>query len=447
MEKRILLDAVFPVISQLLMLGIPEKMDTFVAKGRTDHDRPFSEGNLPDIIKGSSQRSSFLNLQSIVRYQREEDPSGLEEDGDHVHLPAHADAYFLSLAMLGKGRFAQVDKAYSRRTLKTYARKQIQGGQSVLEDKFQLASFEKELQSLKAISHRYIVKLVGSYTNSTALKLIMCPVTNTDLHQYLNSVEVDPDLRKKSQRTFFGCLVTALAYIHKKNIRHKDIKPNNVLVKGGQVLLADFGTSRICLDGHLTTNGEPKEGTPKYWAPDVMEGADRNTASDIWSLGCVFLEMTNTLLGYMHNDMLVFYSRNGTEYYRTICLNEPATELWIEKLHGSGAGFDSLSSTRQSGCYRRSPTIGPLRLSYDTETADPLYVSESTPSSSVLDQQLSDSVSHASQESLADVQDKLTKQEAKDAIETPPKPSTPKPILVELKKPEKRHVTFSTESM
>ncbi|KAK7420409.1 hypothetical protein QQX98_002832 [Neonectria punicea] len=522
MERRILLDAVFPAISQLLvdygkfewslrprtfsllwMLGIPEKMDTFVAEGRTDHYLPYSEGNLPDIIKGSSQRSSFLNLQSIVRCRREEDLSGLEEGGDHVHLPAHADAYFHSLEMLGKGRFAQVDKVYSRRTLKTYARKQIHRGQSVLEDKFQLASFEKELQSLKAISHRHVVKLVGSYTDSTALGLIMCPVANTDLHQYLNSVDVDPDLRKKSLRTFFGCLVTALAYIHKKNIRHKDIKPNNVLVKGGQVLLADFGTSRICLDGHLTTNGEAKEGTPRYWAPEVMEGADRNTASDIWSLGCVFLEMATTLLGYTHSDMLVFYSRNGTENYRTICLNALATKLWIEKLRGSGAGFDSPildwtewmlqekpidrptaaqvrgkildtetefeyicyhcalsngfehSESPDSGTMMSASPVGVQRQlldsdesevsSDDTETADSSSVSESTVSSSVLDQQLSHSVSHTYQQSLAGVQDKPTKKEAKEAVDPPPKSSTPKPIIVEPEKPENRHVTFSTE--
>ncbi|KAF7550936.1 hypothetical protein G7Z17_g5380 [Cylindrodendrum hubeiense] len=359
LDKRILLDAVFPAISQLLldhgkyewslrprtfsllwMLGTPEKMATFVAEGRTDHYLPYNEGNLPDIIKGTTQRSRFLNLQSIVRCRREEDISELEEGGRHVHLRGGADAYFHSLKVLGTGRFAEVDEVYSMRTLNTYARKQIHRGQSVLEDKFRLASFEKELQALKAISHRHVVKLVGSYTDSTALGLIMRPVANTDLHQYLNSADVDSDLRKKSLRGFFGCLVTALAYVHKKNIRHKDIKPNNVLVKDGRILLADFGTSRICLDGHLTTNGESKEGTPRYWGPEVMEGSDRNTASDIWSLGCVFLEMATILFGHTHNEMLGFFSQHGTENYRTICLNEPATRLWIEKLRGSGAAFD-----------------------------------------------------------------------------------------------------------
>ncbi|KPM40415.1 hypothetical protein AK830_g6150 [Neonectria ditissima] len=510
MNKKILLDAVFPAISQLLvdhgkfewslrprtfallwMLGVPDKMDTFVAEGRTDHYLPYSEGNLPDIIKGSSQRSSFLNLQSVVRCRREEDLSGLEEGGHHVHLPGHADAYFHSLEVLGTGRFAQVDKVYSRRTLKTYALKQIHRGQSVLEDKFQLASFEKELQSLKAISHRHVVKLVGSYTDSTALGLIMCPVANMDLHQYLNSVDVDPDLRKKSLRSFFGCLVTALAYIHQKNIRHKDIKPNNVLVKGGQVLLADFGTSRICLDGHLTTNGESKEGTPRYWAPEVMEGADRNTASDIWSLGCVFLEMATTLFGYTHSEMLAFYSQNGTENYRTICLNAPATRLWVAKLRGSGAAFDSPvldwtewmlqekpndrptaaqvrgrildtetefeyichhcalsngfehSESLDSGTMMTaSPPAGVRRQLLDSteaesssdnpEAVDSESVSESTGSSTLLDHQLLDPDDQRSQEPLTKAeQDTATDNEAKEVVKESPAPPTPELIIVE----------------
>ncbi|KAM5341588.1 hypothetical protein ACJ41O_014619 [Fusarium nematophilum] len=379
-DKKILLDSVFVDISDALkaygkyewslrprtfsllwILGIPEKMDVFVAEGRADHYLPYNEGNLPDIIKGSTLRSKFLKLQSIVRCRREDSMSELEEGGMHIHIPGHAEAYFYFLEYLGGGRFAKVYKVYNRRTLKTYALKQIERGQSVYQDQYQLGAFVKELRALKSLSHRHIVKLVGSYTDSEAIGLIMRPVADTDLQQYLDSMDVDPGIRKRSLRCFFGCLATALACIHKKNIRHKDIKPSNVLVKSGQVLLADFGTSRICLDGHLTTNGQPS-GTPRYCAPEVMDGAvspsavvpfhintvrrtksaqDRNTASDIWSLGCVFLEMATTLFGYTHNDMLDFYSRHGSEAWRSICKNIPATRIWIDKLRSSGAGLDS----------------------------------------------------------------------------------------------------------
>ena len=292
-DRKILPDAVFPDISQLLvsygklewsyrprtfsilwMLGLAEeKIDIFIADGRTDHYLPYNEGNLPDIIKGAKLRSRFLKLQNVVRCRREDDIAQLEAGGRHVYLRGDVGAYFHSMKPLGCGKFAKVDQVYSCLTTKKYARKQIHRGQSVLEDKTQLAAFEKELISLKKLSHRHVVQLVGSYTHPSHLGLIMSPVADRDLHEYLDSNVVDHVHRKRTLRGFFGCLVTALAYIHSKNVRHKDVKPSNILIKDDQILLADFGTSKCSLEGHMTTNGDAKEGTPRYWAPEVMDGA------------------------------------------------------------------------------------------------------------------------------------------------------------------------------
>ncbi|KAI1814436.1 kinase-like domain-containing protein [Poronia punctata] len=112
------------------------------------------------------------------------------------------------------------------------------------------------------------------------------------------------------------------------------------VTKDDRVFLSDFGTSRTCLDGRLTTNGVPRDGTPRYWAPEVEDGADRNTASDVWSLGCVFLEMTTILFGYTHYDLLTFFSKNGTENYTRISLNEEAIRLWIKYLGDTNPGSD-----------------------------------------------------------------------------------------------------------
>jgi hypothetical protein len=255
--KRILVDAVFPAVSQLLvdygkiewsrrprtfsilyMLGIPEKIEAFIAEGRSDIYLPYNEGNLPDAIMGASLRSNFLKLQNMVRCRREQDILELEEGGKHIDIPRNIDAYFHSNKILGSGRFAKVDSVHSCFTLKTYARKQIHRGQSVLEDRAQLDAFEKELESLKTVSHRHVVKLVGSYTTPSHLGLIMSPIADRDLHHYLTATDVDPEHRRRTLRVFFGCLATALAFIHDKNVRHKDIKPKNVLVKGDQVFLA-----------------------------------------------------------------------------------------------------------------------------------------------------------------------------------------------------------------
>ncbi|KAH9240819.1 hypothetical protein K456DRAFT_579234 [Colletotrichum gloeosporioides 23] len=358
-EKGVLRDAIFPAISQALedrgqtqwslsprtfsilwILDIPNVMDSFVAEGRTDRYLPYGEANLPDCIPGSL-RSRFIKLQSLVRYNLK-DVHELEESGKHVHLTRNADAYFHSMEKLGSGRFAKVDKVRSCRTTHYYARKQILRGESVLEDHSQLKAFENELTALKALSHRHAVKLVGSYTDPHHLAIIMSPIADADLHVHLLRCEKSLDNRKFMLRPFFGCLMTALAYIHSKNIRHKDIKPGNILVKGDTVYLADFGTSKLRLDGHLTTNGGSKEGTPRYWAPEVGDHANRNRSSDIWSLGCVFLEMATVLFGRTQQEMHEFFNTHGSENHQRISLNPVATREWIEVLRRSSFNDSSV---------------------------------------------------------------------------------------------------------
>jgi serine/threonine protein kinase len=94
----------------------------------------------------------------------------------------------------------------------------------------------------------------------------------------------------------FGCLASGLAFIHSHAIRHKDIKPQNILVHEGQMIITDFG---IALDASgqdtTTTTGIPEAFTDRYRAPEVAQCEPRNRMSDVFSLGCVFLEIMASL--------------------------------------------------------------------------------------------------------------------------------------------------------
>ena len=119
----------------------------------------------------------------------------------------------------------------------------------------------------------------------------MEPVADMDLKDYLMR-EPFPEVEFDILRTFFGCLCSAVRYLHQHNCRHKDIKPANILIKDDHVYITDFG---IALDwtelNRETTAGPPMIYTHAYAAPEVTKGEDRNTKSDIWSLGCVFLDI------------------------------------------------------------------------------------------------------------------------------------------------------------
>ncbi|KAF2814968.1 kinase-like protein, partial [Mytilinidion resinicola] len=133
------------------------------------------------------------------------------------------------------------------------------------------------------------VELVESHTTKRH------PVADCDLSHYLKH-PISSRGYQGTLKTFFGCLATALGYLHGFDIRHKDIKPSNILIYNGDVLLTDFRISRDCDNTRGTTEG-PTPMTPKYAAPEAADYAPRNSSSDIWSLGCVFLEMITVVKG------------------------------------------------------------------------------------------------------------------------------------------------------
>ena len=252
----------------LHIIGCPDAMDSFVNADLSDIAFPYSEENLPSVISGS-QREQFLDYQHHVLTSCAAD---IERGGGaHQHIDGDADQFFWLGKELGNGGFGKVDEVYGRLTLHRFARKRIARGRTFNRDRVKLRDFGNELSNLKRLSHRHLVKLIGSYTDKTYVGFLMTPVADMDLDTYLASNDIDPVDKKNCLRMFFGCLATAVEYLHKQKIRHKDIKPKNILIYNKKVLLADFGTSHNWHDdGKATTEGTNRQGVTKaYCAPEV----------------------------------------------------------------------------------------------------------------------------------------------------------------------------------
>lgn len=178
--------------------------------------------------------------------------------------------------------------------------------------------------------HHHVVKLHASYVVGRELALILTPVADDGdladfLHAYrdlsLSGTQPKSDRLVDSlasmQRTLenaYGCLAAGLAFMHEQTIRHKDIKPQNILVHRGSVLYTDFGISiDFSTLGHSTTTGRADSFTRRYCAPEVAEHQKRNSKSDVFSLGCVFLEITAA----MYSKDLPESSLKGPFYERS----------------------------------------------------------------------------------------------------------------------------------
>lgn len=112
-----------------------------------------------------------------------------------------------------------------------------------------------------------------------------------DLKKYLDVCEggLDPTIMK----SFLFQLITGVAYCHHHRVLHRDLKPQNLLInREGELKLADFGLARAF--GIPVRSYTHEVVTLWYRAPDVLLGSRHySTPVDIWSIGCIFAEMTN----------------------------------------------------------------------------------------------------------------------------------------------------------
>lgn len=262
------------------------------------------------------------------------------EHGRHRHFAPGEQLPFDLGERLGSGGSGQVNKIVSRISFKEYALKRIHrriayGNKS----KEAVEEIVSEIKIIKTLAHRHIVQYVESYNDTSHLGLVISPVSDCDLAHYTQQACIEPE-KRSTLRMFFGCLAAALCYLHGKSIKHRDIKPQNVLVYRSNILITDFGLARDYLD---TTSG-PTLVSPRYCSPEVAAYEARNMAAGIWSLGCVFLDMVAALQGYDVDWLRRRFENVGTRstHYHT---NPQATQEILEHWETSSERKDAIPVT------------------------------------------------------------------------------------------------------
>lgn len=212
---------------------------------------------------------------------------------------AHQIFSLLHIQNLGHGAYGIVDEVKIRSTQESFARKEV----------FEVRGRRKvrvlqEIEIMQKLNHPHIARFVAAYYENErhSLNILMTPVAQCNLRQYLADPGRWPDKRDDLPRWFIS-LASALEYMHSLSCRHKDIKPANILIYGRDVLLSDFGTSH---DFSMEDNSESYGGglmTPKYSAPEVAMKQTRGRKADIFSLGCVYIEMITVELGSTLEEM------------------------------------------------------------------------------------------------------------------------------------------------
>ncbi len=156
-----------------------------------------------------------------------------------------------------------------------------------------LERFRNERQTLAALDHPHIVKLLDGGSTTVGLPyLVMEYVEGLPIDRYcdLNKLSIADRLR------LFRTVCSTVQYAHQNLVIHRDLKPGNILVtREGLPRLLDFGIAKLlnpdCLDTPLVTRMDWRVMTPEYASPEQVRGQPVTSATDIYSLGVLLYEL------------------------------------------------------------------------------------------------------------------------------------------------------------
>ncbi|KAJ3414307.1 hypothetical protein HDV05_006756 [Chytridiales sp. JEL 0842] len=199
--------------------------------------------------------------------------------------------------LIGKGSFGRVFLGVILTSKEVMAVKQVElqavgkSKQGENMRKKMVDSLRMEILLLRELEHDNIVQYLGFEIEDNTISLFLEYVCGGSVASMLSRYGKfdEPLVQSLSHQILSG-----LEYLHKRCIIHRDIKGANILVnKEGIVKISDFGISRkneykMAYTHHSRMS---MQGTVYWMAPEVIKGKGYSAKVDIWSLGCVVLEM------------------------------------------------------------------------------------------------------------------------------------------------------------
>ncbi|QRW00346.1 STE/STE11 kinase [Ceratobasidium sp. AG-Ba] len=219
--------------------------------------------------------------------------------------------------LIGRGSFGRVYHAMNLTTGEMIAVKQVElpKTESDKADSRQTSVVEalkSESNTLRDLDHPHIVQYLGFERTSDTLSIFL---------EYVPGGSIGSILRKYGKfedevvRSFSRQIIDGLAYLHSSGILHRDLKGDNILVdRSGICKISDFGISKRSEHVYNNHEGTAMQGSVFWMAPEMLHSNKQgyNAKIDIWSVGCVVLEMQAGRRPWTEDDMFaVMYKVGG----------------------------------------------------------------------------------------------------------------------------------------
>ncbi|KAJ2762756.1 Serine/threonine-protein kinase [Coemansia sp. BCRC 34490] len=211
-------------------------------------------------------------------------------------------------SQIGRGSFATVYKGVNKKTNTLVAIKSVV--RSSLTRRL-LENLETEINILRTVKHPSVVGLIDCLKSRNHIHLVMEYCSLGDLASYMRKRKEHPSLRNMDGglnmdivRSFVGQLGKAMRFLRSRDVIHRDIKTQNLLLQPPSdsyvlgesealgvfplIKVADFGFARNLPS---TALAETLCGSPLYMAPEILHYEPYDAKADLWSIGAVIYEM------------------------------------------------------------------------------------------------------------------------------------------------------------
>uniref|UniRef100_A0A8C6RIA7 Serine/threonine-protein kinase 33 n=1 Tax=Nannospalax galili TaxID=1026970 RepID=A0A8C6RIA7_NANGA len=233
----------------------------------------------------------FLNVDRKASQQQWNRGSVTEGKVPHTRMENGMDIeeFYIFGKVLGQGSFGMVIEATDKETGMKRAIKKVnkeKAGSSAVK------LLEREVNILKSVKHEHIIHLEQVFETPKKMYLVMELCEDGELKAVLDK---KGHFSENETRLIIQSLASAIAYLHNKDIVHRDLKLENIMVKSSfiddngemnlNIKVSDFGLAVKKHGSRSEGMMQTTCGTPIYMAPEVINAHDYSQQCDIWSIG------------------------------------------------------------------------------------------------------------------------------------------------------------------
>ncbi|KDR67730.1 hypothetical protein GALMADRAFT_1075085 [Galerina marginata CBS 339.88] len=291
------------------------------------------QGIDPSVIQATSKKISPTVAESLAPIPLPQPPATVNDDEAHIGTNKFN---WIRGELIGKGTYGRVYLAMNATAGEMMAVRQFELSQTLnRKDDSRQEGIIQELRTksnaLQELDHPHIMKYLGLEETPSILSIFL---------EYVPGGSIGDSLRKLGKfddnvtRSFTSQILSGLEYLHSKGIHHRNLKADNILVEmSGTCKISDYGFSKLIEDLHGTAT-TTMQGNIMFWMPPEYIGAQQGSTHkmDIWSLGCVVLEMWSGTRPWVGDDIVavmfkLYRSQQAPPIPEDVVLSEEADDF------------------------------------------------------------------------------------------------------------------------